>query len=445
MPPEPGASLPSFLQSVEPESSRIAATSTAWLTDRRTLFRIQQITIQFSVMKQKTRVALFAFALSGFSASLMSSYAHYQLVRNPDRSGSFSHPLGCETLYQSRFGVFHGLPVALGGTIWFALVVLLTLAAQDEKPGSAKSGAVSYLFLTSIAAFSVVLFLSYVSMFILGVVCIPCAVASFAVLGVFLISGASTSMPLSELPRQAVRDMRTLATKPFALGVAIAFLTATAAAMTFFSAVTVDSTAVMAALQAHEPTEFDLWFESQVRTPIDLPADGAQVLVVMFNDYQSPVAAETYRTLAPVLVRYQATQPNQVKLILKDYPLDPECNPSVTATVHDAACESAVAVRLAQRQQRGSAMQEWLYSHGPTLTPAAVRQAAKEIGGVADFESEYSRALTLIQGDVDLGRRAGVRGTPTFFINGVRIEGGLDPQVLDQAIAHELRVRAVNR
>jgi protein-disulfide isomerase len=37
-----------------------------------------------------------------------------------------------------------------------------------------------------------------------------------------------------------------------------------------------------------------------------------------------------------------------------------------------------------------------------------------------------------------------VKATPTFFINGVRIEGGLKPEFLDQAIAHELRVAAAN-
>jgi protein-disulfide isomerase len=87
-------------------------------------------------------------------------------------------------------------------------------------------------------------------------------------------------------------------------------------------------------------------------------------------------------------------------------------------------------------------MEEWLYTHKAGLTRAAVRQAAKEIGGVSDFDVEYPRVLALIKSDVDLGHRLGVKGTPTFFINGVRIEGGLEPQVLDQAIAHELRVNA---
>jgi protein-disulfide isomerase len=87
-------------------------------------------------------------------------------------------------------------------------------------------------------------------------------------------------------------------------------------------------------------------------------------------------------------------------------------------------------------------MEEWLYAHQTGLTPATVRQAAKEIGGVRDFDHEYPRVKALIRNDVDLGHQLGVRGTPTFFINGVRIEGRLKSQVLDQAIAHELKVSA---
>ena len=38
-----------------------------------------------------------------------------------------------------------------------------------------------------------------------------------------------------------------------------------------------------------------------------------------------------------------------------------------------------------------------------------------------------------------LGRQLAVKSTPTFFINGVKIEGGLPPQYFDQAIGIELQ------
>jgi protein-disulfide isomerase len=111
--------------------------------------------------------------------------------------------------------------------------------------------------------------------------------------------------------------------------------------------------------------------------------------------------------------------------------------------VHPAACAGAVAVRLARGHGKAEVMEEWLYSHQQGLTPDAVRQAAQEFAGVVDFDRQYERALRLVKEDAELGNRLRVQGTPTFFINGVRIDGGLRPEYLDAAIEHELRKAGV--
>jgi protein-disulfide isomerase len=84
-------------------------------------------------------------------------------------------------------------------------------------------------------------------------------------------------------------------------------------------------------------------------------------------------------------------------------------------------------------------MEEWLYGHQPTMTPPSVRQAAKEVGNIADFDAKYASTLALVKSDVGLGRQLGVKSTPTFFINGIKIEGALPPQYFEQAIAYELQ------
>ena len=55
-----------------------------------------------------------------------------------------------------------------------------------------------------------------------------------------------------------------------------------------------------------------------------------------------------------------------------------------------------------------------------------------------DFDGKYASSLELVKGDIALGRQLGVNSTPTFFINGVKVEGALPPQYFDQAIAYEL-------
>ena len=84
-------------------------------------------------------------------------------------------------------------------------------------------------------------------------------------------------------------------------------------------------------------------------------------------------------------------------------------------------------------------MEEWLYTHQPAMTPPSVRQAARDIGRSPTSTRSTRRRSSLVKGDVALGRQLGVKSTPTFFINGVKVEGALPPQYFDQAIAYELQ------
>jgi protein-disulfide isomerase len=83
-------------------------------------------------------------------------------------------------------------------------------------------------------------------------------------------------------------------------------------------------------------------------------------------------------------------------------------------------------------------MGEWLYANQRGMTPATVRQAARDVGQVADFDAKYAATLELVKADVALGTQLNINSTPTFFINGVRIDGQWAVQYFDQAIAYEL-------
>jgi protein-disulfide isomerase len=175
------------------------------------------------------------------------------------------------------------------------------------------------------------------------------------------------------------------------------------------------------------------------RIPLIISADGAKVLIVKFNDFQCPACGQSYLQYKPILAKYEASNPGAVKMVLKDYPLNPQCNPNVQVMLHPAACEAAVAVRLARQHNKGSEMEDWLYTHQPQMTPPSVRQAARDVGGVTDFDAKFDSTMTLVKGDIALGKQLGIRGTPTFFVNGVMFDVAIRPEYFDQAIAYELK------
>jgi protein-disulfide isomerase len=201
-----------------------------------------------------------------------------------------------------------------------------------------------------------------------------------------------------------------------------------------------DGTQTQAAPQAtaDQKSEFERWYAAQPRVPLVIPSDGAKVLVVKFNDFQCPACGQSYLQYKPIFAKYAADKPGEVKMVLKDYPLNRDCNDNVTQTLHPAACDAAVAVRLTP-PAKVVAMEEWLYTHQPEMTSPSVRQAAKDIAGVTDLEAKFAPTLAAVKSDIALGKQLQVRSTPTFFINGVKIEGALPPQYFDQAIAFELK------
>ena len=88
--------------------------------------------------------------------------------------------------------------------------------------------------------------------------------------------------------------------------------------------------------------------------PLAVPNDGAKVLIVKFADYQCPACGQAYLQYKPIFAKYAASHPGPVKVVMKDYPLSADCNTNVQRTLHPAACEAAVAVRLAQCTTRAT-------------------------------------------------------------------------------------------
>jgi protein-disulfide isomerase len=166
-----------------------------------------------------------------------------------------------------------------------------------------------------------------------------------------------------------------------------------------------------------------------------VPTEGAKVLIVKFNDYQCPACGESFRAYKSVLAKYEASHPGAVRLVTRDFPLENECN---TGGSHPAACEAAVAVRLARSTGRAEALEEYLFASQQGMTADKVKQAARDVGQVTDFDARYQATLEQVKADSAYGRQLGVGSTPTFFINGVKIDGMLPAVYFDQAIAYEL-------
>jgi uncharacterized membrane protein/protein-disulfide isomerase len=400
------------------------------------------------------------FAVLGLGASTAAAYVHYHMLNDPGYLSfcDVSATVSCTQVYASRYGSFMGIPVAVFGAIWFAFATLLAVAGVTAGP-AVRESVPAYLFASSTLALSVILYLGYASFFILQTVCILCVITYAAVIGLFLVSGAVSTIPMLSLPRRAFQDLRLLVSNPLALALGLLLVGGAASTLAFFpreggvmaavptppaAAAVVEpasatgGTAPAADAGQDRRSDFERWYTSQPRVSLVVPNDGAKVLIVKFNDYQCPACGQSYLDYKPILAKYEAANPGAVKMVLKDYPLEMECNPNLQTAMHAGACEAAVAVRLARERNRAEAMEEWLYTHQQGMNADTVKQAAREVGQVTNFDARYQSVLPQVKADIAYGQTLVIKSTPTFFINGVKLEGALPAVYFDQAIAYEL-------
>jgi len=396
-------------------------------------------------MSPLSRRLVWIVALCGLAASATSLYVHYQMLAQPGYVSfcDISQTVSCQQAYLSRYGSAWGVPVALFGVIWFLFVLVLAFIGA-VGPDSVRESTPAYLFATATVGLAVTLYMAYAAFFVLKAVCVLCLATYAAVIGLFIVSGLSKSMPpMTTLPRRVFGDLRALVARPALLSVVIVFLAGAASAVAFFpdeAALRTRAAEQQAAqpVTADQRSEFERFWDAQPRVTVPVPSDGAAVVIVKFTDLQCVYCGTAYFDQRRILAKYQAQYPGAVKLVTKDYPLQSDCNANVPRSVHTAACEAAVAVRLARQRNKGDSLEEYFYGHQSTMSPASVKNAAFALAGIQDFDLQYPRVVAEIKADVGLAHLLGVTGTPTYFFNGVRFVNPA-PQTFDMAIAYELK------
>jgi uncharacterized membrane protein/protein-disulfide isomerase len=394
-------------------------------------------------MSPLARKLLTVFALLGLGASSAATYVHYNLIRNPDYSSfcDINATVTCKAAYLSRYGSIGGVPVAVGGIIFFAWVLMLLWGSRGKS--RITDSAPAYLFAGSTIALAVVLYLAYASFFVLKEVCPLCVATYVAVIGVFVISGGASSVPMSSLPKRIMTDMRVLVATPLALVVALLFVAGTAWGVSAFPhEVDRPAEGVQAApLSSDQRSEFERWWDLQPKKDnFPYANDGAKVLIVEFADFQCPHCRQNYFAYKPIIDKYVASHPTDVRFIFKTWPLNNNCNASVPSVHFAASCEASAAYALAQKKGTGDKLKDWFFLHQDELSPATVRRAAADIGGLTDFDAQSAKALQEVKTDAAIGSALGVNSTPSFFVNGRRVpEGGVPPQYLETLIELELK------
>jgi protein-disulfide isomerase len=117
----------------------------------------------------------------------------------------------------------------------------------------------------------------------------------------------------------------------------------------------------------------------------------------------------------PVLEQVLEKYPHNVKIAFKNYPL----------RNHKFAMKAAMAALAAESQGKFWEFHDELFKNYNKLSDQKIREIALGLGfDQAEFEKKTNdpKLTAMIRQDLRDGAQAGVRGTPSIFINGRRLK-----------------------
>lgn len=162
-----------------------------------------------------------------------------------------------------------------------------------------------------------------------------------------------------------------------------------------------------------------------------LGSENAALTIVEFADFGCPYSRQVSFLMRSLVYEYG----DQIRYVYRDFPL---------VDLHPDAARAAEAGECADDQGKFWELHDKMYQNQSDLSEEAVVQYARELdldmGRFLSCLSSHAYAAE-IQEDYEAGLAAGVVGTPTFFFNGIKVEGAIPADVLraliDRLVADE--------
>jgi protein-disulfide isomerase len=163
----------------------------------------------------------------------------------------------------------------------------------------------------------------------------------------------------------------------------------------------------------------------------DDPSKGpaaAPVTIVEFSDFQCPFCSQAAGTVKRILENYK----DRVRFVFRDFP---------SPSIHPRAQKAAEAAQCANEQGKYWEYHDALFADQSKLAVADLLVTAERLGLQGDvFKTclDSGKYAAEVSKDMEEGMKAGVNGTPSFFINGIPVAGAQRYEVFSEIIDREL-------
>ncbi len=304
----------------------------------------------------------------------------------------------CDAVQTSAYAKVLGVSLATWGALGALVLLSLLLASRREPSLLAAAGAVAAL---SVGA---VLYTAFAAWVLLGKFCLYCSVmqAGFLALAVLLVPAAWRARAL--LPR-----------RPLLLGGAMAaFLLVLARSGEAYAS---ERTRLV---QAYSPPGKGMRLD--ISDSLLLGDPTTRVSVVLFFEFGCPFCRECCRKAAELVRQH----PRCVHFWLKHYPLERECNRTLSQTMHATACRGALAGQAAQGLKLDAQALGVIFGYQEDQFGKLVLAKIGEDLGVpaATWAAHLAAPKTkeIVDRDIAEGNALNLRVVPVAFVNGRAVD-----------------------
>ena len=158
----------------------------------------------------------------------------------------------------------------------------------------------------------------------------------------------------------------------------------------------------------------------------------APVTLVEYGDYECPSCGDAYA----VVKRVQKHFGPKLRFVYRNFPLEQ----------HEFAMPAAETAEFAASENKFWEMHDALYENQVAMDEELFPKLGKKLGLDAEALQnalEEEQFAGHIEGDMKSGEASGVRGTPTFYINGRQQNGSFDYETLTETIKAALDHQAI--
>ena len=370
--------------------------------------------------------AIVALAVAGIIDSIYLAISHYRIYTDIGYESfcAISRAINCDTVSQSPYAIFMGLPVPVWGVLGYVFVLMILILAGTKAAQRKRIWALLFAVSLLYSVYSVVLaVISHVYIHSYCIMCILSYGINFMLLYYsWLIRRRFDPDPYFVSLREDLvflrQNRRLTASMLVPLAVGAIFL------WTYFP--------VYWKLQPPISTEEMSTGFTQEGYPW-IGAENADLVITEFADYLCFQCSKTYYYLRKLMNRY----PGRIKIIHRHFPMDSRFNPIVKIPLHEGAGRLALLAIYAETEGKFWPLSDYLFANARGTDRIDLRAVAEIFR--LDYEklSQSFRKPTIrlkLHHDIMDGLKMGVTGTPTFLIDDKLYSAQIPSEILSRVM-----------